>query len=190
MLVVLASLGLAIVGSQLAHAAVYRIVSPDAHERAHLLAGTGHGYLAHAPLGLAIVCVLLAMALVAEWHSAGDGGPTARPWPLLFVAVAPVLFVLQEHFERLLHDGGFPLGAAVEATFLLGLILQLPFALAAYALARVLLAAARVARRLFSPPRPSCAARGARWAVAKLVTVRSRTGGCALGPRAPPVFAL
>jgi hypothetical protein len=188
--VVLASLGLAIVGSQLAHGAVYRIVAPNAHERTHLLADTGHAYLRFAPLGLAVVCVLLGMALVAEWRSAGDGATRLRPRPSLFVVVAPVLFVFQEHFERLLHDGAFPLAAATDRTFLLGLVLQLPFALAAYALARLSLAATRVARRLLSPPRPRRAGAVPAWVVGTVDEVRSRTCGCSLGPRAPPVSAL
>jgi hypothetical protein len=36
------SLGLAVAGSRVAHALTYRIVAPDTHERAYLLADTGH----------------------------------------------------------------------------------------------------------------------------------------------------
>jgi hypothetical protein len=48
-------------------------------------------------------------------------------------------FVLQEHIELLLHDGGVPVGALVAPTFVAGLVLQAPFALVGYLVARALL---------------------------------------------------
>jgi hypothetical protein len=41
---------LAVIGTLAGHAAGYRAAVPNAHERAHLLASTGHGYLQYAPL--------------------------------------------------------------------------------------------------------------------------------------------
>ena len=58
--------------------------------------------------------------------------------PSWLLGVLPLVgFAVQEHLERLLHDG--PLWAtALEPVFLLGLLLQLPFALGAALLARAL----------------------------------------------------
>lgn len=142
---------LAAVASQAAHWAAYRLAVPDPAERAHALASTGHGYLAWLPLagGIAGALVLAALALraVAAARGGGPGGagradaaPVAR-WP--FALVPLLAFAGQEHLERLLHDGGVPLHAYAERSFLIGLALQVPFGLAAWLLARVLLAAAR-----------------------------------------------
>ena len=60
----------------------------------------------------------------------------------MFFLLPPITFALQEHAERLLHSGHLPLAAALEPTFLIGLALQLPFALAALAIARLLLSLA------------------------------------------------
>jgi hypothetical protein len=55
---------------------------------------------------------------------------------------------VQELVEHGVHAGGSPLGAALEPTFLVGLLLQLPFALAALLVARALLALGGAIRRL------------------------------------------
>jgi hypothetical protein len=131
---------LAIAGSLTAHGLTYRIVAPDAESRANLLRETGHGYLDRLPLALAILGALLLAGLLLRIRAGGDGD-----WRLkarLAFAVPLVAFTLQEHLERLVHDGSFPYGAALEPTFLIGLGLQLPFALAAYAVAVWLLKAA------------------------------------------------
>jgi len=134
----------------MAHALAYRFVT-SAHERAYELSTTGHGYLAYLPLALAVGTVLVAFALAAEVRhmvaSSASSGLRPRAWH--FAVVAPALFFCQEHFERLLHDGGVPWDAALAPSFATGLVLQLPFALAAYVLARLLLHAARsLGRRL------------------------------------------
>jgi hypothetical protein len=66
--------------------------------------------------------------------------------------LAPAIFAFQEHFERLMHDGVFPWDAAAQPTFLVGLLLQLPFAVAGYLLARLLLRVVRSLGRLLSAP--------------------------------------
>ena len=55
-----------------------------------------------------------------------------------FAALPPLAFALQEHLERLIHDGTV-VGVALQPTFMIGLLLQLPFAVAAYLLAKLLL---------------------------------------------------
>lgn len=140
----LLALPLVLAGSQLAHAVAYRVAVPDSHERAHLLAATGHRYLEYAPLvaGLCSATVVVALAL----HVRGNAGARLRAWPF---ALLPLLtFVAQEHLERLLH-GGSVSGIAVEPTFVVGVVLQIPFGLIALLIARALLRAAeRVATAL------------------------------------------
>jgi hypothetical protein len=106
-----------------------------AHAAAYRLAGGGtdaaHGYL---PLAEASVCALLALGVVAAALAARAGAP-ARPHALAFALAPPLAFVLQETAER-----GFAL--PLEPVVLLGLALQLPFAVLAYLAARLLLRAA------------------------------------------------
>jgi hypothetical protein len=109
------------------------------------------------------------------------------PARLLFL-VPPLAFALQEHLERLVHDGSFPLAAAIEPTFLVGLALQLPFALAAYAVAAALL---EVADRVSDLLRAPAAARYTRAFLAfplPHAVVAPRIGALALGyaTRGPP----
>ena len=127
---------------ELAHAVDYWLVSPDAHERSELLAGSGHGYFSYLPFAVALCVALLVAGLVAVARAAGRGRPafSLDPWPLAVLPIAT--FVLQEHLERYLHDGAFPWHAVSEPTFALGLVLQIPFAIAAYMVARLLLRAA------------------------------------------------
>lgn len=129
-----------------------------AHELAYRLAGVPHGavhdYLQHLPLWLAVLALL---ALGA----AGASGPAAAPraWP--FAAVGLLGFTVQEHLERLVHAGELP-WLFDRPVFLLGLALQLPFALLAWIGARSLLAVAATLRRPAAPPRawlaPRCVA--------------------------------
>ncbi len=105
------------------------------HDLAYRLAGAGggglHGYLAHAPQVL--VALSLPAALVAV-----SGGRTRAPRPWAFALLGAGGFAAMEHLERLGH-GGVP-WLLTTPLFLLGLALQLPFALAAWWLARTLLA--------------------------------------------------
>ena len=118
------------------------------HELAYRLAGAGtdglHVYLDHAPQLL--VALSLPAMLVAL-----SGGRTRPPHPLAFGLLGAGGFTAMEHLERLGH-GGVP-WLLTSPLFLLGLALQLPFALAAWWIARTLLAlGARSYRR---PPRGS-----------------------------------
>jgi hypothetical protein len=114
-----------------------------AHDVAYRLAGAApddlHGYLAHAPQIL--LALVLPAALVAV--SATRGSP--RPW--LFGLLGASGFTLLEYAERLAH-GETPWLLFTTPLYLLGLALQLPFALAAWWLARALVGLERpVARR-------------------------------------------
>jgi hypothetical protein len=188
-IVALASLGLAVAGSQLAHAQAYRLAVPDPARRGHLLEETGHAYLHYLPLVLALVTTVVAMAFVSEARRARTGGPPSRPRLWGFALVAPALFCCQEHFERLLHDGTFPWDATSERTFLLGLALQLPFALAAYVLARLLLRAAQAVGRLLSARPPVRLPDRGRVLALDPIPPCARATGIALGPRGPPLLS-
>jgi hypothetical protein len=134
-----------------AHALGYRLTISDSHERAHALAASGHGYLAVWPvlIALGVAAGLAGLALVAL-----RGHPRQAPWLLALLPAAG--FAVQEHLERLISDGGLPIDAALEPSFLTGLLLQAPFALAALLLARALLAGADALgqRLLAAPPVP------------------------------------
>jgi hypothetical protein len=108
--------------------------------------------LAYLPGALAVCSVLVVVALAVELaHVLTDRRPV-RPSALPFAVLAPAIFAFQEHFERLMHDGVFPWDAAAQPTFLVGLLLQLPFAVAGYLLARLLLRVVRSLGRLLSAP--------------------------------------
>jgi hypothetical protein len=143
----LLSVPLMVAGSLSAHAVAYRLAYSDPRSRASELAASGHRYLDHVPLLVGIVCALVLVGIALEANRAfrGAGALRASAWP--FAILPPLGFALQEHLERLLHDGVFPFGAVLDPTFRTGLLLQLPFALAAYLVARLLLALARSAGR-------------------------------------------
>jgi hypothetical protein len=147
----LLSLGLAAAGGLAAHSVAYRVAERHDERRARMLEDTGHGYLDPALLGT--LCVAL-IVVGFTGRVLASAGRTDRPPLWLFALAPPLGFALQEHAERALHHDTLLL-AVLEPTFLAGLLLQLPFALAALLAARALLAAAdAVARNIGSPPRP------------------------------------
>jgi hypothetical protein len=191
-LVWLITVALAITGTQLAHWVAYRAVEPSAADRAHDLDVASHAYLAHLPLALAVCAVVVVSALAARIrHVAAMSAGTALESRVgRFAVLAPAIFVVQEHLERIVHDGAFPWGIANAPTFMLGLALQLPFALAAYGVARSLLRIAYVLGRLLTLERrrmrPSVA--GCRPPAAQLAP-RSTAPALDHAPRGPPLLA-
>ena len=67
----------------------------------------------------------------------------------------PLAFVVQEHLERFLYSGDVPWTTALEPSFLLGLALQLPFALAALLVAWLLDSVAHALGRALAESPPS-----------------------------------
>ena len=125
----LLGLPLLAVGWLSAHALAYELVPAAEH---------GHGYLAQVPLFLTLCAATVSVALAAR--IAGRRGRTLPRW---LAAALPLLgFAVQEHLERGLALGAVPWGTALEPVFLLGLVLQLPFAVAALLVARALTALA------------------------------------------------
>ena len=179
---------LMLAGSQAAHALAYHFVYPQAHLRLRILGATGHGYLTWLPLVLALAGAAALAALAATAADAARGRP-ARALPACgFALLPPLAFVLQELLELSLHTGTFAWQALLAPTFLPGLLLQLPFALAAYAAARLLLRAAQRLGRACAarPPRPIAFTQPvvARAAVAPL---RPGVAGARLAKRGPPL---
>jgi len=132
-------------GTEVAHAFAYRIVYPQAAVRLRVLTDTGHGYLDWIPLLLGVGAAAVLVGLLSSVVDALRRRPPA-PVPAWAFALLPVTaFTLQELLERWFAVGGFPWWMVEQPTFRVGLVLQLPFALLAYVVARVLL---RVAERV------------------------------------------
>jgi hypothetical protein len=111
-----------------------------------------HGYLvAVQPAGFAAAAAAMLACVAVGVHRTRYERP-----PLPFFAIVPFGgFVVQEQCEHVFHRGELTLAAALEPTFLLGLALQVPFALAALALARALFAlGGALGRALSSRPAP------------------------------------
>jgi hypothetical protein len=148
---------LAVMGTLAGHSVGYWAAVPDAHERSHVLASSGHGYLEYAPLAIGLCLAIAALGFVAIVLAAVRRDRTrvdSRSFRLV-AALPPVAFVLQELIERYAHAGHVHWELLVSAPFLLGLATQLPFSLLAAAIAFALAAAAvRVGRALGGACRP------------------------------------
>jgi hypothetical protein len=182
----LMSLGLLGAGWVTAHVLSYVLVVPEA-ERGQMLAQTSHGYFR--TTDLLVLCGILTLAGLALCVVGERSLRAPSPWTLGLLP--PVGFVVQEHVERLAASGAFPTQLVTEPRFLLGLLLLLPFAVAALVLARVLLTFARgLARRLRDTGRPKLVSAELSWPP---VANRHppRLSALALGhcERAPPLAA-
>ena len=141
------TLPLVLAGTQAAHALAYDLVYPQAHER--ILLSTGHGYLTWLPLALGLGGAVALAALCVAAADAARGRPERALPAWGFALLPPAAFAIQEVLELSLHTGAFDARAVLAPTFLPGLLLQLPLALAAYVAARLLLRTAeRVGRAL------------------------------------------
>ena len=145
------ALPLALVGSQAAHAFAYSLVYPQADTRALTLFATGHAYLGWLPVVFAGAGAAAAVSLAVTALDAARGRRARHAPAWAFGLVPPAGFVLQELLELSLHTGTFGWRAILAPTFLPGLLLQLPFGLAAYVAARLLLRAAEHVGRAFAP---------------------------------------
>lgn len=179
---------LMVAGSQVAHLLAYMWAYPSAPVRVRELLATGHSYLDWAPLlgGVGASAVAVSLLLTAADAARGRSERGLPAWA--FALLPPLGFVVQEHLERFFVTGSFPWHAAAEPTFLPGLLLQLPFAAAAFAVARFLLRAAvrigaAVARRARPRLRPLAVARPA------VIRTAPRVGVLALrrAERGPPL---
>ncbi len=133
---------LAVCGSVAGHAAGYALVGAPDDLRLH-------GYLRYAPLFAAVCLSLVLVALGLRVAGRLRGRPAA--WPLALLP--PLAFGLQELIERL--AAGLPPDAVLQPAVLAGLAVQLPLALLALGLARVLLSAADAIADVLAGPRAS-----------------------------------
>ena len=167
----------------------YRLAIPDAHNRADALAHSGHGYLGSAPLALTTSVLVLIAALIFRALAGFRGQPGRAAASPTIVLLSPAAFVIQEHVERLVHTGQVPWTAALQPTFLVGLALQLPFALAALLIAWALDSAAHAVGRALAAaaPRPLLPVFVP---LPAYVTAAPRPAGLArgYGERAPPLL--
>ena len=185
-------LGLMAVGGVVAHAVAYRLLTPEHGSHAGMNHPHGESVFPHLEVCLA-VCGAIAVAAVAISlfdRVCAMRRLVAPVW--VFALVPPLGFVLQEHLEHALVTSALPLTAFAEPTFAVGLALQIPFALAAFLLARSLLAfAVALVARLGTPPRVRLlAAEPSFWPVARIGTPRISALARGHGQRAPPLVAL
>jgi hypothetical protein len=121
-----------------AHCLAYWLVSPRDELHMGMHAEHGHAWLGYTPALVIWVLAVLVAGLVLCVGEGLRGGRPAGPPVRLFALLPPLGFAFQEHVERLIATGSIPLDAVLEPTFLVGLALQLPFALAALLLTRAL----------------------------------------------------
>jgi aminoglycoside phosphotransferase len=110
------------------------------------------GVLDWVPVVFAGAGAAAAVSLAVTALDVARGRPARHAPAWAFGLVPPAGFALQELLELSLHTGTFGWRAILAPTFLPGLLLQLPFALAAYVAARLLLRAAEQIGRAFAPP--------------------------------------
>lgn len=177
-------------GSLLAHQAAHLVATPHASARDAALRATGHGYLDHAGLILgSLVVAALAGAIVHALRSASSG--RRRAWsPMGLAFVVPACFLVQETIERIV-SGSLSPASFSDPALVLGLLLQVPFALIAYAVARrVLDVAAAVTtaiRSLFDAERPVVRAGASSRPGVRLSAARGTVLVGVYAGRAPPV---
>ena len=136
------------VGSEAAHA-VLNLFAPGAYQGAELFAATS-STRALLPLLIGVAAVLVLGGLVTS--AAGRRRP--RISRKAFAALPLVAFAVQEHVEYAIGHGGVDWTLATHPAFVLGLALQLPFAVAAYLVARLLFLLADVVAGRLVTPRP------------------------------------
>jgi len=178
-------------GTEVAHALAYRLVYPQASVRWQVLAATGHGYLGWLPLTFAIAGTVGLTGIARGVVDAARRRPP-RPVPAWAFGLLPVVaFTLQEFLERWLALGGFPWWMIEQPTFRVGVLLQLPFGLAAFVVARVLLRAVeRVGLAVWALRRRVAAfAESPRWSPLALAAPRPSALATGHAGRGPPWLA-
>lgn len=145
---------LALGGLLAGHVASYFVVAPDGHERAALLATTGHsGHGAFGTLALAATLAAVIGLFMQRLRSRrGRSSSRARVATLLW-GLQTAGFVALETWERA-HGIAGVAELVHEPAFLIGLVAQLVVALVATAVVLLVRATAAALLRLLSPPSP------------------------------------
>jgi hypothetical protein len=183
----LVSLPLALAGLEAAHAVGNMLAgAPEPGAEVFETPGSGAGLL---PLVAALAVAFVAAGLVARIAGGRSGSHRSRSLALPFALIAPVGFIVLEAAEGIAGSGAVPWGEATAPAFLVGLALQLPFALAGYQVARLLLRAGDGIRSLLERRRaavPAGRPRRVRFAPPADDAARSRAVVASRGGRAPP----
>ena len=130
----LVSLPLSAGGMVLAHELAWQSAGHGAEAEA------GHGYLRYLGVFAALGAAALIVAATTQLVRAVGGGDMARAPAAWVFAVVPVVgFVLQEHVEHLVAHRELEVSHFLSTPFVLGLALQVPFALVALLAARIIL---------------------------------------------------
>lgn len=143
---------LALGGLLAGHLASYFVVAPDAHDRAELLAVTGHSdHGTFVTLALAATFAAVIGLFMQRVRARCDRRPSRGRVALALWAAQTTGFVLLETWER----GHGILGGAAELVhepaFLIGLVAQVVVALAATAVVLLVRATVDALLRLFAP---------------------------------------
>jgi len=186
----LVTLPIALVGIEAAHAfANAAFGSPEGDGEIFASAASGAELVpVLSALALALVLLGLGGRVVGRWWLPRR----ARSLALPFGCLPPVAFVLLELVEALSHRGDVPADHLLEPAFLAGMLLQIPFALTGYLVARLLLRLSDgvrtlILRRRAAPPfEQPCALPSLPHGDPPR---RARRGGAHLG-RTPPIGLL
>ena len=158
--------------------------APREYEGAELFATTNESHALLLPAAALGVAVLL----LAVWACTKTAPARMRLPRWVFACLPPLVFFVQEHVEHLISHGA-PWTLAVDPTFVAGLCLQAPFALAAYLVARLLVAAATAIARRRSVRPPAAAPPAVCFAPAPAPFPRLRLAGTRRLTRGPPLIA-
>jgi apolipoprotein N-acyltransferase len=145
-------------------AALVDMFAPKSYETAELFSRSNASHSI-----LPVIAGLGGAALLCAVCSFATTAPTSRRVPRwTFACLPPLLFTLQEYGEYVVGHGTVPWTLVGNPVFLSGLLLQIPFALAAWLLARLLIdvvaaIAERSSGRRTAPRRgsPPCVRAGA-----------------------------
>jgi hypothetical protein len=185
----LLTLPLSAAGMLLAHQLTWGVAA-HGHE-----GEVSHGYLRYVAVFVALAAAVIAVASTRHFVQTIGGTEVAEVPSAITFAVMPIVgFVFQEHLEHLVAARELELGFFLSPPFVLGLALQVPFALATMLVARLILRVIRTAATALrrAAPRP-------RWvfvdlpapvvcdAVGGPARIRGLAFSCA--GRAPPAFS-
>jgi hypothetical protein len=135
---------LALAGELVAHQGAYFVVYGSASSSASVTASvtgpvTGHSYFSGIPMFLYLLLGVLCAAFALDAVCVARGHLPERLPMAPFVTIGPLAFMVQEHLEQWVVSGHFSTQTVLEPTFGLGLLFQIPTALAAYLVAAALL---------------------------------------------------
>ena len=178
------TLALVAAGGLSAHVLAYTLVTSHHHAGAPAHAALMHWQLC---VALSLALVVVAGAGYAVDALSGRGSGSAPIWA--FALLPPAAFVIQEHLEHALQHGALSSALALEPVFLVGLVLQLPFAAAAYLVARAIVTVAVTLIRALARGWPRLAPTAPRFRViAEPGLALANPVALGYGQRAPPAF--